>query len=97
MIQDDTRQRAIDALVARGASTEDAARTLETLRAAGLSLADDARDELVVRWVDTTLRPVPPEADTIIRTITRTVDGQSSSATHWLEGLRSPHPPHLRT
>jgi hypothetical protein len=36
------------------------------------------------------VRAVPPDADTIIRTITRTVDGNSASTTHWLDGLRSP-------
>jgi hypothetical protein len=64
---------------------------IDVLRSAGLRVADEQRDELVCRWVNVLERPVPPEADTIIRTITRTVNGQSSSTTHWLEGLRSPH------
>ena len=53
-------------------------------------LAEDASDELVCRWVNVALRAVPPEADTIIRTITKTTNGNSSSSTHWLEGLQPP-------
>jgi hypothetical protein len=68
----------------------DATWVLDTLRAAGLRLADDTNNELVCRWVNVLERAVPAEADTIIRTITRTIDGQSTSTTHWLDGLRSP-------
>ncbi len=83
-------QRALQALTAQGRSFEDATRVLEVLQNAGLRLADEYRDELVCRWVNVLERSVPPEADTIIRTITRTSDGFSSSTTHWLDGLRSP-------
>jgi hypothetical protein len=68
---------------------------LDSLRAAGIRLADEQTDELVCRWVDVLERPVPPDADTIIRTITRTFDGRASSTTHWLDGLRAPHQPAL--
>lgn len=73
-------------------SNDDAAgleRMLLKLREAGLHLVE-SRDELACRWVDVRERAVPPEADTIIRTLTRTVGGQSWSATYWLEGLRAP-------
>lgn len=92
MTQADNERRALEAIVATGATLQDAEAMLRALRAAGLTLADEHADELVVRWIDVNVRPVPPEADTIIRTITRTVDGQSWSTTHWLEGLRSPRP-----
>jgi len=62
------------------------------LRETGLRLVD-TRSELACRWIDVRERPVPPEADTIIRTLTRTVDGQSWSATYWLDGLRAPAMP----
>jgi hypothetical protein len=82
-----TEERALQALY--GARL-DGASIIAALRSAGLRLADDRNDELVVRWVNVLERAVPPEADTIIRTITRTHDGQSTSTTHWLDGLRSP-------
>lgn len=66
---------------------------LGSLRAAGIRLADEQTDELVCRWIDVRERPVPADADTIIRTITRTFDGRSSSTTHWLDGLRGPQLP----
>jgi len=90
MTRQDTAQRALAALTAVSATVGDAARALAALEAAGISLADAAQDELVVRWVDTREQSVPPEADTIIRTITRTVEGETWSTTHWLDGLRSP-------
>jgi hypothetical protein len=62
------------------------------LREAGLRLVD-THSELACRWVDVRVRAVPPEADTIIRTLTRTVGEQSWSATFWLEGLRAPAMP----
>jgi hypothetical protein len=62
------------------------------LREHGLRLVD-TRNELSCRWVDVRERPVPPEADTIIRTLTRTAGEQSWSATYWLEGLRAPAMP----
>lgn len=83
-------QRALQALTTLGRSFEDATRVLEALQNAGLKLADEQRNELVCRWVNVNERAVPPEADTIIRTITRTSDGLSTSSTHWLDGLRSP-------
>lgn len=63
---------------------------LSALQAAGLRVADEQAQELVCRWTNVLERPVPPDADTIIRTITKTLDGQSSSTTHWLDGLRGP-------
>lgn len=62
------------------------------LRAAGIGLADLAANEMVCRWVSVSERAVPPEADTIIRTITRTLGERSDSTTHWLDGLRGPQP-----
>ena len=83
------------ALTAMFDSGEDAAgleRMLLQLRAAGLRLVD-VRNELACRWVDVRERPVPPEADTIIRTLTRSIGNQSWTATYWLEGLRAPAMP----
>jgi hypothetical protein len=85
-----TLERAVNVLMAAGQSEPDARRMLSSLFAAGFGLAEQARDELVCRWVDVQERPVPPEADTIIRTITKTLNGNSSSTTHWLDGLRAP-------
>lgn len=93
MTRPDTAQRALDALTAAGISVADANRTLAALETAGLSLGHAAHNELVVRWIDVNQRAVPPEADTIIRTITRTVNGESWSTTHWLEGLAAPQLP----
>lgn len=62
------------------------------LRAAGVGLADRAANEMVCRWVSVAERAVPPQADTIIRTITRTLGERSDSTTHWLDGLRGPLP-----
>lgn len=90
MTQPPTEQQALAAIMAAGGNANDARWTLDVLRNAGISLADERADELVVRWVDVMVRPVPADADTIIRTITRTVDGNSASTTHWLDGLRSP-------
>jgi hypothetical protein len=82
-----TEERAVRVLSSAGLN---AAWVLDTLRAAGLRLADENDNELVCRWINVLSRAVPPDADTIIRTITRTIDGQSTSTTHWLDGLRSP-------
>ena len=86
----DTFTNAIRVLIAEGRDTNDAHAVVGALASAGISLADARQDELVCRWVDVLVRAVPPEADTIIRTITRTVDGVTTTSTHWLEGLRSP-------
>jgi hypothetical protein len=79
----------------RGAGATDtfAATLAQAFSASGLALADAAEGELVTRWVDVNERPVPPDADTIIRTITRTRDGVSESFTYWLDGLRAPRLP----
>jgi hypothetical protein len=87
---DNTEQRALQVIEAAGGNTRDAEWMLGVLRGAGLILADETNDELVTRWVNVLERPVPPDADTIIRTITKTVEGHASSSTHWLEGLRAP-------
>ena len=83
-------ERAIDILVNAGADRGTVRRWMDLLRSAGLGLADDRNGELICRWVNVVERPVPPDADTIIRTITRTTDGHSTSTTHWLDGLRGP-------
>jgi hypothetical protein len=80
-------QRAVRLL---SGTSHDASGIIAALAAAGLRLADEPNSELVCRWVEVRERAVPPEADTIIRTITRTIDGHSTSTTHWLDGLRSP-------
>ena len=90
MTRQQTAQCALDTLVTAGFHTADAQRMLDVLRNAGLGLANDRDNELVCRWVDVQERAVPPEADTIIRTITTSVDDRSWSTTHWLDGLRGP-------
>jgi hypothetical protein len=82
--------RALQAL--QRAQVMDAPDIIALLRAAGVELADRASREMVCRWVSVAERAVPPEADTIIRTITRTLGTQSETTTHWLDGLRSPLP-----
>jgi len=83
-------ERALLVLTAQGAEQSFARSLLSALDAAGIRLADEQHGELVVRWVNVVERAVPPDADTIIRTITRTVDAHSTSTTHWLDGLRGP-------
>jgi hypothetical protein len=93
MTRSQTWQRALSALTAMSSGSVDAGQAqhvLNTLAAAGFSLVDDNDDELACRWVDVQQRSVPPEADTIIRTITTTVGERTWSTTHWLEGLRAP-------
>jgi hypothetical protein len=90
MTRSQTWQRALGALTATGVDAGQAQHVLNTLASAGLSLVDDQDDELACRWVDVQQRAVPPEADTIIRTITTTVGERTWSTTHWLEGLRAP-------
>ena len=85
-----TSQRAYEAITAVGLPPNDAQRVLAALSGAGISLADASDDELVCRWVNVATQAVPPDADTIIRTITTTRGEQSLSSTHWLEGLRGP-------
>lgn len=97
MTRTETAQRAYSALVNAGVHAGEAQRLLAALSAAGIGLSDETDDELVVRWVDVQAQPVPPDADTIIRTITTTRGEQSWSSTHWLAGLRGPrHVPHLK-
>jgi hypothetical protein len=84
--------RALAALFDSGGDASALERTLLQLRTMGLRLVD-TRSELACRWVDVRERPVPPEADTIIRTLTRTIGEQSWSATFWLEGLHAPAMP----
>jgi hypothetical protein len=91
MTRQETAQRAYEALTAAGIYPDVAQRALAALSGAGIQLADQAADELVTRWVDVQLRPVPVDADTIIRTIITTFDQRSVSSTHWLDGLRGPN------
>jgi hypothetical protein len=86
----DNEQRALALIVGQGADRQMAEWMLSLLHDAGLRLADLQRDELVCRWVPVGERAVPPEADTIIRTITRSFEGRSESYTFWLDGLRAP-------
>ena len=84
--------RALTAAFNTGADAAELERALMQLRRSGFQLVD-TQTELLCRWVDVRERPVPPEADTIIRTLTRTIGEQSWSATFWLEGLRAPAMP----
>lgn len=86
----DTEQEALAAIGAAGGNTQDARRMLSILKSAGITLASERHNELVGRWVNVLVRPTPPEADTIIRTITVTNDGVARTTTHWLDGLRPP-------
>jgi hypothetical protein len=83
-------QRALQVLSARFNDTQLAAAALQALAAAGIGLADLEEQELVCRWVNVLERAVPPDADTIIRTITRGNDGHSTVSSHWLDGLHGP-------
>lgn len=78
------------ALRASGIDEATIARSLEALRVGGLVLSNAHHTSMLCSWVPVAERAVPPEADTIIRTITRTTDGRSTSYTYWLEGLRAP-------
>ncbi len=82
--------RGYSALLAAGFDTQTAGSALRALADAGIELADGSANEMLVRWIDVRTVPVPPDADTIIRTITRTVGNHSTSTTHWLSGLRGP-------
>lgn len=84
--------RALRAMFDCGEDAAGLERMLLRLREAGLRLMDQ-QNELACRWVDVRERPVPPEADTIIRTLTHTVGTQTWSATFWLDGLRAPAMP----
>jgi hypothetical protein len=96
MTRPETAQRAYAALMDAGVQPGEAQRVLNALSAAGIRLSNETEDELVVRWIDVQAQPVPPDADTIIRTITTTRGQQSWSSTHWLAGLRGPrHVPPL--
>lgn len=90
MIGDDTagEQRALGLL--QHVQGIDAEGLIALLRAQGLRIADTRGEEMVCCWVSTAYRAVPPEADTIIRTITRTLGDQQYTTVHWLEGLRGP-------
>lgn len=79
----ETAQRAYGALTAAGIDLGTAQRVLDALAGSGITLSDDADDELVVRWVDVQVQPVPPDADTIIRTITTTL-GDRAQPVHIL-------------
>jgi hypothetical protein len=89
-------QRALEAFAAAGIHPNQARRLLDDLGRAGFALADASEDEMVCRWVNVETQPVPPEADTIIRTITTTLGDRSWSTTHWLHGLRGPRSSQLR-
>jgi hypothetical protein len=84
--------RALRLMVDAGGDAAGLEALLLQLRQAGLRLVD-THHELACRWVDVRERAVPPEADTIIRTLTRTVGAQSWSATFWLDGLHAPAMP----
>jgi hypothetical protein len=84
--------RALTAAFDGGADAASLEAMLRWLRQSGFRLLD-TREELACRWVNVEERPVPPEADTIIRTLTRSLGERSWSATYWLDGLRAPAMP----
>ncbi|HEX4335784.1 MAG TPA: hypothetical protein VH062_07710 [Polyangiaceae bacterium] len=86
-------ERAVEVLTSTGIEPGQARTLVGSLDAAGLRFVDASRGDFVVRWVDVVERAVPPEADTIIRTITRTTNGHAVSVTHWLDGLQGPPEP----
>ena len=85
-----THDRALAALYGVGFDRESATAALSALDRARLRVADANAGEFVCRWVDVRSRVVPPEADTIIRTVTHTTNDVSLSNTHWLDGLEAP-------
>jgi hypothetical protein len=86
----ETEARASSIIATSGVDPLAFSRALDLLRAAGIQLIDTQRGEFKVKWIDVQDRAVPPDADTIIRTITTTVEGVSTSTTHWLEGIQPP-------
>ena len=84
------RQRALGLLTQSGFDPNGAEALLSQLECAGLLLADTTQGEFVGRWVNVAERAVPADADTIIRTVTRTSGEQSLSYTHWLDGIEPP-------
>jgi hypothetical protein len=82
--------RAASLIAAHGGNPETFRWAMEILSAARFDLVDETAGDFVVRWIDVRASPVPPTADTIIRTISRTANDHSTSTTHWLEGLRGP-------
>ena len=86
----ETEARAAGLVAARGGDSFAFSQALNVLREAGIELVDRERGDFKVRWINVQDRAVPPDADTIIRTITRTLDGVSTSTTHWLDGLQGP-------
>jgi hypothetical protein len=84
------RQRALALLTQSGFDPGSADSLLSQLERAGLVLADATQGEFICRWIDIAERPVPADADTIVRTVTRTHDERSVSRTHWLEGIEPP-------
>jgi hypothetical protein len=84
------RQRALALLTQSGFDPNGAEALLNQFERAGLLLADATQGEFVCRWVNVAERAVPSEADTIIRTVTRTRGEQSLSYTHWLDGIEPP-------
>jgi hypothetical protein len=86
----ETEARAASVVAARGGDALAFSQALDALRAAGIQLVDTERGDFAVRWIDVNVRAVPPDADTIIRTVTTTINGVSTSKTHWLEGIKAP-------
>lgn len=85
-----THDHCVAALCRAGFDAGAAEAALSALARARVRLADAGAGEFVCRWVDVRVRAVPPEADTIIRTVTRTTSDASLSNTHWLEGVEPP-------
>ena len=89
-ISTSTEERALAVITQTLGNPVAALDVLRALRTAGIELAETRGDSMVVRWVNVTEQATPPDADTIIRTITTTNDAGTSSTTHWLAGLRGP-------
>jgi hypothetical protein len=85
-----TQDDALFSLTNRGFDRDFARSVLQGLQDCGYGFVDQGRGEFVCRWVNVRERSVPPDADTIIRTVTRTSNAGSESSTHWLEGIIAP-------
>ena len=89
----DVRWRVFELLTQRGFDPGTAETMLSLFDGAGIVLGERRRGEFVCRWVNVLERSVPPDADTIIRTVTLSSGDRTSSATHWLEGIEAPPKP----
>jgi len=90
-----TQERALTLLCEGGFDPNTAHTILDLLDRARVRFADATRGEFVCRWVNVDEQAVPPEADTIIRTVTRSEGQRSATSTHWLTGIEAPPLPKI--